>query len=266
MKVIINGDDFGATKSISEGIIKAMKEGVLSDTTAMVTTPFFEESIEMAKENGINEMGIHLSLTCGTPLLEKECIKGILTEDNKFPRKPNANYINLCDAEKELRAQINKFLATGMKLNHIDSHHHFYMYNKGYLDLVIKLSKEFNVPIRCLSSEAVDKSEDEYGFDKRDYDSIAYVRKNNIKCPDFVNLDFYDTGATEESLINILKDSIGKYEVIEIMSHPSKVDDDLRKLSSYNEIRGKELEILTSPRVKKFIDENNIELISYSVL
>lgn len=268
MRLIVNGDDFGLTEGVTNGIIKAMKEGIMTETSAMVNMPYFEEAIKKAKLNGIDKMGIHLTLTCGEPVLDKSEIGSLLDENGSFHRHPDPDYIDVVAAEKEIRAQINKFLKTGMKLDHIDSHHHFYMYSKGYLDIVVKLAKEYNVPIRCMSSEKVYPYAKEYKFTKDDVyeDSIGYVRKNNVKCPDYLILDFYDTGVSEENLISMLKELMGKYDTVEIMSHPAIVDDELCKRSSYNVKREKEVQVLTSKAVKDFIKENNIELIDYTQL
>ena len=37
MRLIINADDFGLTKSITDGIVAGIKEGVVTSTSLMVT-------------------------------------------------------------------------------------------------------------------------------------------------------------------------------------------------------------------------------------
>ena len=119
MKLIINGDDFGLTRGVSEGIIKCMKNGILTDTSAMTNMPFFEEAINIAKSKGINEMGIHLNMTCGKPVLPQSEVSSICDENGNFYRKPELipSNIKLSELEKELRAQIEKFKKTNMKIN-----------------------------------------------------------------------------------------------------------------------------------------------------
>lgn len=250
MKLIINGDDFGLTIGVSKGIIDAIKNGLMTDTTAMTNMPYFEESIKMAKENEINEMGIHLTLTCGKPVLDKNEVSSLVTEDGKFYRKPNVvpKEINMGELEKELRAQINKFLATGMKLNHIDGHHHFYIINEDIFKLVVSLAKEFNVPVRCPSNEY-----------------INLIKEANVKSPDLMLGDFYEENTTEEYLINRLKE-LSHLEVLEVMAHPAIIDKDLEEITTYLDYRTMELNTLKSKTLKKFINDNNIELISFSDL
>ncbi|MGL4571140.1 MAG: carbohydrate deacetylase [Clostridium sp.] len=251
MKLIINGDDFGLTRGISEGIIECIQNGIMRDTSAMPNMPFFEEAINIAKAKGINEMGIHLTMTCGKPVLPKDEVSSICDENGNFFRKPELipDSIKIGEIEKELRGQINKFKRTGMNINHIDSHHHFYAFNQGVFKLVINLAKELNVPMRCPINE------------------MRYiVEENNVLCPDFFDSTFYEGNITADYLINRLNNLKGQYNVVEFMAHPSNECEELKKISSYNVQREAELEVLTSDIIKDYIDKNNIELISYSNL
>ncbi|WP_027631345.1 carbohydrate deacetylase [Clostridium hydrogeniformans] len=250
MKVIFNGDDFGLTKGVSKGIIEAIKKGVLSDTTAMVNSPYFEDSIRYAKENDITSLGLHLTLTNRKPVLPPSLVKSLVDENGDFFKsvsKLPCN-INIDEFEKEMRAQVNKFLGCGLELNHIDGHHHFFMFYPELLDIVIKLSKELNVPLRSGTT------------------SIKLLcNKENIKTTDFTD-SFYKDGATIENLISILNKHKDSNSILEFMMHPGYSDEELRSLSSYNDFREEELKILTSTRLKDYIKSNNIEIINFSQL
>ncbi|MBB6715900.1 carbohydrate deacetylase [Clostridium gasigenes] len=248
MKLIVNGDDFGLTIGVSKGIIDAMKNGIMTDTTAMANMPHFEESIKMAKENGINEMGVHLNLTCGKPILSQIEVASLVTEDGNFYKKPNymPKEIDMDELEKELRAQISKFISTGMKLNHIDGHHHFYIFNESVFRLVLSLAREFNVPVRCPSSEY-----------------MHIVKEFNIKSPDIMIGDFYEGNANEDYLIKRLKE-LNSLDIVEVMAHPAIIDEELENISSYLNYRTIELNALKSEAIKKFVKGNKIKLIKFS--
>lgn len=249
MKLIINADDYGITSGVSKGIIEVMKHGVLSDTTAMANMPFFEEAMEMAKENDIFEMGIHLTASCGSPVLPAAEVSELVNEDGTFLRRPKEKLLFVDQVENEFRAQIDKFMKTGIKLNHIDSHHHCYSFFPEVLKMVVGLAKEYNVPMRCPNNN-----------------DLHIVKEAGVKVPDYFVMDFYEDNVTEEFLIERLKGLNGKYEVVEIMAHPAIVDQELINLTSYNTDRAKESEVLKSEKVKKFIKENNIEVIGFSAL
>lgn len=251
MKLIINADDFALTNKVTEGILKSIKSGIVRDTTIMVNTDSFEKSVVLAKENGILKMGIHLNLTCGKPILKREEVKSVCDQFGNFFRKPSLipKDIDLLEVEKEFRAQIKRFKESGLKLNHIDSHHHTYIFNDSLLDIVIKLALEEGVPIRCPLNEKLD-----------------YIRKNGVKTPDYFEKSFYGDSLNVEHLIKRIEELKDKYDVVEFMVHPAIVDEELKVKSSYSSPREKELEILTSKEVKNYLDKNNIKLCSYDIL
>lgn len=254
IKLLVNGDDFGLTMGVSKGIIESIKNGIMGDTTAMANIEYFNDSIELAKENGINEMGIHLTMTCGKSILPKSEVSTIVDENGYFLKKPvlekRIDKIDISQVEKEMRAQINKFLESGMKLNHIDSHHHFYAFSKETFTVVAKLAKELNVPMRCPMNMHFDVADE-----------------LNVKYPDVIVGDFFGDNVSEEFFLRRLKEAIeAGHKTIEFMAHPAYIDDELINISSYTDGRVKELDILTSKSVKDFIKDNNIQIINFSQL
>ena len=226
MKVIINADDFGHSKGITDGIIYAFKNGVVTSTTAMCNMPYIEYARDLANENKDLGIGIHLTLTVGKSLTKN---KTLVDENGYFYKSNRKRDIDETEVYDEYKAQIEKFIKVFGKLpTHIDSHHHFHDMVDLARDVVIKLSEEYGLKVR---------SHNEYKF----------------------VVDFYDKGVSIENLKNILL----RNENIEIMCHPAIIDLDLYKSSSYCFERIKELDILCSEEIKEFIKDNNIELTHY---
>lgn len=248
MRLIVNADDYGLTMGVSKGIIEGIKSGIVTDTTAMANMPAFEEAIEYAFEQGITEMGIHLTLSCGKPLTNAP---SLVDESGNFSKKVyKEGTYNIQEVENEFRAQISKFLNSGMKLNHIDGHHHIFAIVPASLMIALKLAKEYNIPMRC-------------PFDR----DLPLYKMNDVNCPDHMVMDFYQENVTIDHLEStILKCKEVGLDVLEVMCHPAHIDDELKSISSYVKERQTELEILTCERVKKFISDNNIEMISFSSL
>jgi len=246
--LIVNADDFGFTDSVSQGIIKAYKEGIVTSTTLMVNMPAAEGAARLALENPGLAVGIHFVLTAGYPL--SSAVPSLITLDGKFPKsnvffdkaeyKMSANIeanidadvkVNVKEVEKEFRAQLERFLSFGLTPSHFDSHHHVHM-TDAVKPVVEKLAREYNVPVRC--------------FD----DKVHFIQ------------DFFNETVTMEVLTRLLRESKA-FETAEFMCHPGLANDELRSIDSYCDMREKELELLTSPDVKQLIDELNIKLISY---
>jgi len=63
-KLIVTADDYGYTKSINEGIVRAATEGIVTDIAVMVLTDpeDLDHGLELLKQNNLTEVGLHTSL------------------------------------------------------------------------------------------------------------------------------------------------------------------------------------------------------------
>jgi predicted glycoside hydrolase/deacetylase ChbG (UPF0249 family) len=254
LRLIANADDFGMTKGVTQGIIKSMKEGIIRDTSFLVNSPHFEETVKLAKEAGINGVGLHLTMTFGKPVSRISDVKTLVDDEGRFFRKPHLipKSFSVTEVEKELRAQLDKFLSSGLELTHIDSHHHFHeLIGDEVFDIVLSMAKEQHVPMRRADPQYMHK-----------------LDAGGVKTTDYINRDFCgsESAVTEDHLISILEDYKDKNCTLEIMCHPAVVDDELVQISSYSVNRRKEFQSLTSARVMDYIKDNGIELINFADL
>ncbi|GIO23589.1 chitin disaccharide deacetylase [Oceanobacillus sp. J11TS1] len=227
MRVEINADDFGLTKGVTDGIIQAHQDGCVTSTTLMMNGLATDYAIEKAKENPALKVGIHLVLTWGSPL--HSSVQNLVNTDGtfKFTSSFNDNdlaALEISEIELEWRTQLDAFLATGLSLDHIDSHHHVHGW-PPLKNLVIQLAKDYEVPVRYVDSLA-------------DHPEICWTDK--------VWLGFYKKGVTDD-LFDVIQNE--KVSSIEVMTHPGRVDEDLRTISSYTDPRENEIEILSRIKV-----------------
>lgn len=240
-RLIVNGDDFGKTEGISIGILHAYADGILTSTTCMMNMPYAHFALEQAKKYPGLGIGVHLVLTVGRPLVNgaksyTDTNGDFILLENYETGKPNADPNELYT---EWKAQIELFIKiTGMKPTHIDSHHHVHMLPQ-HQRVVIRLAKEYDLPIRQRG---------------KIIDTYEYVR---CATKMYDNLITYDFMTSELSVDE---------EVLEYMCHPAYIDQRLYDISEYSLPRMKELELLRSEELKQFINDNNIELITYSDL
>lgn len=239
-KLIVNSDDMGFSEGVNAGVLSAYKKGIVRSCTIMPTMPAFEDAILKVKENPALGLGVHLTLSAYEPLLKNH--KTIVNSDGRFYRQVTQEVMNNFSKEEvleELTAQIEKVRATGIKITHLDSHHHVHRLPQMQ-SVMQKLIDKYKVPIRG---------------------GINYSLENARVVP--VIDSFYKEEATIEFFkVNI--EEIRKHEVIELMCHPAWVDGYLLKSTSYAIDRAKEYDVLTSKEVKEFLDYNNIQLINYS--
>ncbi|WP_342554471.1 ChbG/HpnK family deacetylase [Paenibacillus sp. FSL R7-0652] len=254
MKLIINADDFGITTKVSEGIIHGMKQGLITDTSALVNSKHFEKSSVMALEAGITAMGVHLNLTFMAPMLQASAVQSIVDASGRFYRKPGLIPLSYDAGEvrAELKAQIEAFLDSGLTLNHLDTHHGVSLKDTKMLDLVMELAREYNVPMRrddLLSPELSGK-----------------IAEAGIRSTDKLCGDPAVPSLQEPWLRGILDEYKDTDCIVEIAGHPGYADEELRSISSLVDEREHDLALLLNPALRDYIEEHGITLISYSQL
>lgn len=255
MRLVINADDFGLTKGVSQGILDGMKHGVISDTSAITNTCDFEESAKLAMKQGVTSMGIHLLLTMGKPLLPIQDVQSLVKADGYFCK--HVELVNMQfdieEVRKELEAQITCFLKTGLALNHIDTHHGFMNISKEMAMLFEQLAKKYQVPLRNEGARI--------SIDKRVIEPDSSVYKTEML--------YFNHGTPHHILDHILAflhDAQQQYDSVEIGCHPGYSDEGLRQISVLNHDREIELEIFKDAHLKAYIQEHNIALHSYTTL
>jgi chitin disaccharide deacetylase len=248
LQLIINADDLGLTPGCNDGIVRAITEGIVTETTLMMNTGYTQDAVTKLKGYGINRIGIHLNLTFGMPLLPAAQVPSLVDGNGRFHRRiaPVVDSMNPSEVHREFSAQIEKFLATGLGLTHLDSHHHAHAYPQ-IIDVAISLAQQLGVPLRQ-TSEAVRQK----------------IRGAGIATTDFIALDFYEHGVSANNLQEIMR----RYRkgTLEIMCHPAEPDLLLSEISSYYAWREKELAILTSQELRDFIEENGVRLVGFDAV
>ena len=248
LNLIMNADDLGLTPGCNQGIIKALTQGIVTDTTLLVNTNYTQDAVEQLKQHNINKVGLHLNLTFGQPLLSRQEVPSLVDEQGHFRRKAAeaVTYMKPAEIKRELIAQVEKFQEIGLGLTHLDSHHHVHTYPE-VLGIAIELAQELRVPLRQGSIPV-----------------CQAIRSACVATTDAIALDFYEQGATLEKLQAIIKNQ--RYGTLEIMCHPAEPDQLLYDISSYNVWRGQELAVLTSPAMREFLEVNNVRLVGFDIL
>lgn len=153
LKKIFNADDFGISKGVNAAIVKAHREGILNSASLMINQKYAADAVKLAKEMPELEIGLHVNLTNEYPAAPSRQIPLLVDRQGKLKN----GFVNLFllsflkprqlqqQAETEMRAQIAKYLATGLPLQHLDSHRHIHLIPPIF-KAMRKLQKEFEVP------------------------------------------------------------------------------------------------------------------------
>lgn len=274
LQKIFNADDFGISKGVNAAIVKAHREGILNSASLMINQKYAAEAVKLAKEMSELEMGLHVNLTNEYPAASAQEIPLLVDGQGKLKN----GFVNLLllsffkprqlrqQVEIEMRAQIAKYLTTGLPLQHLDSHRHVHMIPQIFKTMR-KLQKEFEVPrIRVMNENIFNTLK--YNHNKSwlfDGALIKYVLLrflcwwNGYKNDVYFYTLMYTCKIAKEQFCGV-KISQG-YKAVEIMIHPGMPEIDKQYpedvwdeniLSPYRTV---ELETLLDKKVPEGIND-----------
>ncbi len=268
--LIVNADDYGRTPGVSAGIRRAHLQGIVTTTTALMNQPGAADEVRraMAQTPRLG-LGVHLNLTGGPPCAPRPGSKlvgsdGLFRRPEDLMAKPDL--LDLADVEREWRAQIDAFLATGASVDHLDSHHHIAALRLDLWELYLRLASELGCgvrPSRPTDAEAAALAAS-YPEPVRRVAFEAAPRRlteSSVPHPTAFFAGFFGSAATLESLLALLARL--PEGVSELMTHPAFVDPPLLVGSAYGAQREVELAALTSPQARQAIERGGIILATY---
>ena len=275
-RLILNADDYGRALSVSAGIRQAHREGIVTSTTAMMNMDGILDDLRAAQaECPALGLGVHLTLTAEAPVLNPERVPSLLALAGGpcFPTvaalAAGVASVNPDEVRAEWRAQIEKFVGlTGRNPTHLDSHHHSSYFSPAWFAGMLALAREFECAIRLPWPRQPPAAGMAGGSQaalmaRLQQFAPAALAAAPVPHPDNFEIGFYAEGATQASLLDLLRHL--PEGTTEIMCHPGLPDDGLPALTSYTTARARELEILTDPDVRRAVAENGVKLVSFAV-
>jgi predicted glycoside hydrolase/deacetylase ChbG (UPF0249 family) len=136
------------------GAFEALRNGPATCGSIMVPCPWFEEAAELARENPDLDLGVHLTLNAEWsryrwgPVAGRSAVPSLLDAQGCLPRTTLEVVRNAKPAEVavELRAQVEKALAAGIDVTHLDSHMGTCFF-PPFLEAYAGLAREFRLPV-----------------------------------------------------------------------------------------------------------------------
>ncbi len=160
--LVVRADDMGSSHAANVACIQAYREGIARTVEVMVPCPWFNEAVEMLKENPGLDVGVHLTLTSEWDL----CKWGPVTASHSLADRqghfypttsqrpnfpPGTGFIeakpNMAEVEKELRAQIELAKEKIPQVSHLTSHMGTPTATPELKAIVEKLSREYRLPL-----------------------------------------------------------------------------------------------------------------------
>lgn len=150
--IFIVADDLGLAKPINDGIIFLLTNGSIDGASIMADGEAFKDALEKLKNLKNPNIGIHFVLIEEKPVSKKEAISSLVNKKGRFWPDYNvffAKYltgkIKKDDIHRELKAQIDNCVNSGINIKFINSHQHLHLL-PGILKIVINLAIEYHIP------------------------------------------------------------------------------------------------------------------------
>ncbi len=269
-RLIVNADDFGRSAAINAAVIRAHREGILSTTSLMVNEPGFDAAVVLARENPGLGVGLHLTLLCGHSALPPEKIPGLVNARQELSSNPAGagfRYFFHRSLREQLRAeihaQVQKFRATGLPLDHLNGHLHLHLHPTVFRILMEDAEQ--------LGLERLRLTWDPFRLNLRlasghlGYRALHAAIFNSLAArarPALRRRGFRHTQAVFGLLQNARVDEA---YISRLLAHLPAGDSELYSHPSLDDSRH-EFEALISPRVRAQIEELGIKLIRYQDL
>lgn len=151
IRIIINADDFGLSPIVNKEIENALKKDWISSTSIMANTKFMDEVVRVVNDFPNKSFGVHLNITEGESLTKNPVLKGagMIDGDGCFV-KARTFQSRIYDEkvqhaiETEWDAQVYEVLSKGIKVSHVDGHHHCHTWY-GFAEPLTAVMKKYDI-------------------------------------------------------------------------------------------------------------------------
>ena len=266
-RLIVTADDIGLHPAMTAGALRAHREGIVTSCSVVANGAALEDAVARLRDAPALSVGIHLTLVGEPPVGDRADIGSLVDSSGRlhasflrFVPQYLAGAIRLSEVEREMRAQIETLLATGLSLQHANGHQHLHLLPRIF-ELVVALCREYRIGyVRTVSEKfqmslrgasiAVLSS-----MGRRDRRNAAPLRTNDrtIGVTEAGHLD----GAR---LIELIDDVAG---VTELVCHPAWWGDGEESPPyEWNYRWREETEALCNPAVREALEERQIALVT----
>ena len=265
--IVVHADDLGETHAVNAAAIKAIEGGTINSASIMVACPWFPEMADYAKAHPDADFGLHLTLTSERvyyrwgPVASADKVPSLVDKNGYFHHDWDQNeHINAKEVEIELRAQIERALAMGVRPTHLDSHQYrLIMSGKELFEVALRVAHEYKLPL----------------FVTRDWFAEHPYLATSVGPNDIV-LDYTVTIEPEvppEKWAEFYVDALRNLQpgVTEFVIHPGYADEELRAATRERstwgaEWRQRDFDFFTSDQFKQILAQQNIKLITWREL
>jgi predicted glycoside hydrolase/deacetylase ChbG (UPF0249 family) len=152
--LVIRTDDLGMSHSVNMALERLIATGLPVSASVMFATPWYQETVEILKRSPATSVGIHLTLNSEWknyrwgPVAGRAAVPTLVDSNGYFFPTAAALYRNTPDVgevEKELRAQIDRALRSGLQIDYVDYHMGTAIRYPEFREVTERLAREFGL-------------------------------------------------------------------------------------------------------------------------
>lgn len=130
-QLLVRCDDIGMSHTVNMAVRELIASGVPFSTSVMMACPWYLEAVEILNANPHIGVGIHLTLNSEWqhykwgPVLGAATVPSLVDQNGHFYASEAefaAANVDLAEVEMELRAQIERALTAGLRVDYLDYH------------------------------------------------------------------------------------------------------------------------------------------------
>ena len=263
--LIIHADDLAVAHSVDAASFDALDKGAISSASIMVPTPWITEVAAYAKAHPNADLGLHLTLTSEWETYRwgsvepADKVPSLLDSAGTFPmdEKVVAARAKPVEVERELRAQIERALALGIRPTHLDSHMGALFSTPELMATYVKVAREYRLPFLALRGDP--RAPPQPPLSAKDVLLDAVI----IAGPE-VPRDQWKAFYLK-SIANL------KPGLTEMIVHLGRDDSELQAVMVNHEPYGsawrqRDYDVVTSPEFKKALQDNRVILVTWKEL
>jgi predicted glycoside hydrolase/deacetylase ChbG (UPF0249 family) len=161
-KLMLRLDDIGMNHSVNMAMKKVADTKMPFSASVQFACPWFQEAVEILKQNPQICVGVHLTLTSEWknyrvgPVTGREAVPSLVDSVGYFPHGASSlvkSGYKPEEVEKELSAQIERALASGLKITYIDPHMGVALSTPALRAITEKLARKYKLAISTLSQQ-----------------------------------------------------------------------------------------------------------------
>lgn len=130
-EVLLRLDDVGMNHSVNLAVEKVAATKIPFSVSVLFACPWYQEAVEILRRNPQVAVGVHLALNSEWrnyrwgPVLGKGGVPSIVDSVGYFQASGEAflaSHYDLGEVERELSAQVERALASGLRISYVDGH------------------------------------------------------------------------------------------------------------------------------------------------